>query len=201
MLRFFAIILFILRICSPVLAQKTGNDTIRVWATVVDNDTLPTIFLSPAYVMAQRLFASHRKEVEYTKLRRDVLKVLPYARLAGEKYKELERKLEFVHDERLQKALTKRTEQEIKDQFFNELKDLTITQGRILIRLIDRETGHTSYTILKEFRGNLSAFFWQGLARICGSNLKWEYDPDVERDIESIIRSADEQDFIYKVQK
>jgi hypothetical protein len=69
---------------------------------------------------------------------------------------------------------------------------LTVTQGRILIKLIDRETGNTSYSLVKELRGSLQAFFWQGLARLFGSNLKSEYDAngqDVQ--IEAIVQQIE----------
>jgi hypothetical protein len=66
------------------------------------------------------------------------------------------------------------------DEFEDEVKHLTITQGRILMKLIDRETGDTTYYLLKDLKGNLSAVFWQAVARVFGSNLKTTYDPDGE---------------------
>lgn len=183
-----ALILF-----SPlsVCLGQGKNDTIRITAYVIDGDTIPYIRLRPVTVFGQKVFKNRRAEVRYTKLRRDVLKVLPYARLAGVKFRELEKQLATARNEAEQKALTKRAEEQIKADFEDDLKNLTITQGRILIKLIDRETGHTSYAVLQDMRGNFSAFFWQSVARLFGSNLKSEYDPDVERDIEEIIRSVD----------
>lgn len=182
-------------------AQHSMKDTIITQAIVLNGDTMSMVYLPSIYVFEKRVFNSKREEVRFSKLRRDVLKVLPYARLAGNKYVELDAKLKHIKNDNQRKALTKRTETEIREGFEGELKNLTITQGRILIKLIDRETTHTSYEVLKEFRGGLSAFFWQGLARVFGSNLKSEYDLDVDKDIEAIIQSADAQDFIYKAQK
>jgi hypothetical protein len=93
------------------------------------------------------------------------------------------------------KAYTKAEEKKLKKQFEGELKNLTISQGQILIKLIDRETGHTSYDLVKELRGTLQAFFWQGLARVFGSNLKTEYDSlNTDKAIEAIIRSNDQME-------
>ena len=67
---------------------------------------------------------------------------------------------------------------------------MTITQGEVLIKLIDRETGNSSYDLVKDMKGGVSAFFMQSVARVFGHDLKSQYDPDQERDIEFIIRSA-----------
>jgi hypothetical protein len=71
-------------------------------------------------------------------------------------------------------------EKELKAQFEDQLKDLTMNQGRILLKLIDRETGNTSYQLVKDFRGGFQAFMWQGVARLFGNNMKAEYDPEGE---------------------
>ena len=82
----------------------------------------------------------------------------------------------------------KETENKIRTEFEEDVKRLTITQGRILIKLIDRETGNTTYQVLQNVKGNVSAVFWQAIARIFGSNLKSEYDPYGEDElIERII--------------
>jgi hypothetical protein len=95
-------------------------------------------------------------------------------------------------NERQKKRFIKETERELKDQFEQELKKLTMTQGRILIKLIDRETGSSSYSLVKELRGSLQAFFWQGLARLFGSNLKTEYDAEgQDQMIEQIVRQIE----------
>ena len=78
------------------------------------------------------------------------------------------------------KKYMKLAEKKLKDEFGNELKNLTMTQGRILIKLIDRETGKTAFKIVKEMRGTFSAFMWQSLAVLFSSNLKDQYDPNSE---------------------
>ncbi len=190
-MRFFLLTL-VCFICVQAQAQQGSNDTLRVRAIVVEGDTIPIAFLPQINVYANRSFKSKREQVKYTKLRRDVLKVWPYAKLAGEKFNELERQLASIPDKKAQKVLIDKTEQEIKDTFEDDLKKLTITQGRILIKLIDRQTGNTSYAVLRDLKGNLTAFFWQQLARLFGSSLKTQYDPEGEdKEIEQIIQSIE----------
>jgi hypothetical protein len=83
-------------------------------------------------------------------------------------------------------------EKEVFAEYEGDIRDMTITQGRLLIKLIDRETQNTSYALIKDYRGKLAAAFWQGIARIFGTNLKEEYDPNGEDAIiESIILEID----------
>lgn len=78
------------------------------------------------------------------------------------------------------------------DEFEKEVKHLTVTQGIILVKLIDRETGRTSYQVIRELKGRFTAFLWQGIARIFGNNLKAEYDPDdKDRIIEDIVQGIE----------
>jgi hypothetical protein len=150
-----------------------------------------TIFLSKidaVYIIPEKHFKSKREYRRYTRLIRNVKKVYPYAKLAKKKLDEFNTGYITLKTDTQKKAYAKKFEKEIKEEFEDELKELTISQGRILIRLIDRETGNTSYELLKEFRGSLSAIFWQTLARIFGSNLKWEFDAvDQDKAIEEII--------------
>ena len=85
----------------------------------------------------------------------------------------------------------KQVEDELLRDYKDDLKKLTITQGRILIKLVYRETGDTSYELVEELRGKFSAFFWQALARLFGSNLKSEYDPQGEDPADRRDRPAD----------
>lgn len=172
--------------------QLGKNDTIILRAIIVDGDTIPYIYLPTVNIYTTRIYKSKRDQIRYTKLRRDVLKVWPYAKLAGVKFNQLEKELKMTNDKRVQQALVDKTEKDIKDNFESELKQLTITQGRILIKLIDRQTGNTSYAVVQDLKGRFSAFFWQSLARLFGSNLKSHYDPYGEdAEIEKIIKSIE----------
>ena len=99
-----------------------------------------------------------------------------------------------IESEKERKAYSKEVEESLKAEFEGELRKLTVSQGRILLRLVDRETGNTTYEILKDFRGSLSAVFWQTVAKIFGSNLKTRYNPSSGEDktIEQIIAQIEE---------
>ena len=95
-------------------------------------------------------------------------------------------------DEKDRREFLKNVEKEILDEFEDDARNMTITQGRLLIKLIDRETQNTSFELIKQYRGFLSAAFWQGIARIFGSNLQAEYDPFGEDAlIELIVRDIE----------
>lgn len=126
-------------------------------------------------------------EQRYQKLIRDVKKVLPYAKLAGYRFQLMEQNLQMLPTEKARKQYLKRTEEAIKDQFMDDLVNLTVSQGKLLIKLIHRETGKDTYTILKTYRGNLTAFYWQGMAKVFTADLKNEYNPVEDWQIEQII--------------
>jgi hypothetical protein len=117
----------------------------------------------------------------HRKLIRDFRKVYPLALVARQTMAGFEEKLLALPTRKEQRQFSKKTEKELVAQYTPTLKRMTVSQGKILLRLIDRETDHTSYAIVKEFRGGFVAGFWQGIARIFGHNLKDEYDP-AERD-------------------
>jgi hypothetical protein len=138
----------------------------------------------------KRTFKSQADYDNYRRLKYNVLKVLPYARFAGQRYRQLEKDLALTSDKRKQKQLIKSCDKEIKDLFNDKIKNLTISQGEILIKLVDRETGNSSYDLVQNLKGNLSAFLVQSVARVFGHDLKSKYDVDQEMDIEGIIHSA-----------
>ncbi|MDO8898427.1 MAG: DUF4294 domain-containing protein [Bacteroidales bacterium] len=165
-----------------------GNDTVIVAAKVLKNDTIPVIQLPEVSVYAWSLFDNRRDTRKIERLIYHVKKVYPYAKLAGIKLREYEDLLQAAPNDRERRRIMKKAEEEINEQFGAELRDLTFTQGKILIKLIDRETKETSFTLLKEMRGGVTAFFYQGFARIWGYNLKTKYDPQGEDElIETII--------------
>jgi hypothetical protein len=157
---------------------------------VVDKgDTIANITLEPAQIHQRRTWKSKRKYQKYLRLQKKVVKVYPFAKLAAQKLEEYATQLDSVTNPKEKRKFYKRIEQEIKAEYEGELRKLTISEGRILIKLLDRETGNTSYALVEELRGKFSAFFWQSAARIFGHNLKSKYDPEGEdREIEFIVR-------------
>lgn len=106
----------------------------------------------------------------------NIKKTLPYARLAQKRLNEISVSLDTIKGKKKRKEFIKHSEKELFNEFEQPLKKLTYSQGRMLIKLIDRETGDTSYQLIKDLKGGFSAFMWQSVARIFGSNLKSEFD-------------------------
>lgn len=152
----------------------------KVVAVIIDGDTIPSFNLQEFTVYGDFSTKNKRQYEAWTRIKYNVKKVYPYAILASAKLKEYNLVLEKLPDEKSKKLYMKVAEKELKAQFEDQLKDLTMSQGRILLKLIDRETGNTSYQLVKDFRGGFQAFMWQGVARLFGNNMKAEYDPEGE---------------------
>jgi hypothetical protein len=152
----------------------------KVWGEIVNGDTIPSIRLPEVWVYAEYKYKNKRQYEAWSRIKHNVKKVYPYAIIASAKLKEYNRILEKMPDEKTRNAYMKVVEKELKAEFEEPLKNLTINQGRILLKLIDRETGNTSYELVKDLRGGFQAFMWQSIARIFGSNMKSEYDPTGE---------------------
>ena len=166
------LIIIILLAAKSAVAQTPVPDTIRY--------TLPDFILE-----AQQ---DSNYEKKYQRLVYNVKKVLPYAKMASFRFQLMEQNLQVLPTEKARKEYLKRTEQAIKTQFFDDLKNLSQSQGRILIKLIYRETGKTTYDLLQTYRGNFTAIYWQAMAKVFNANLKQEYDPIEDWQIEQIIK-------------
>ncbi|MBS1637441.1 MAG: DUF4294 domain-containing protein [Bacteroidetes bacterium] len=160
----------------PESKPKMG---IRVRGEIVNGDTVPLVVLPDVWVFGEYSIKSRRQYEQWTRTKYNVKKVYPYAILAAAKLKEYDRVLQALPEDK-RDAYLKIIEKQLRGEFEDQLKDLTVTQGRILLKLIDRETGKTSYELVKDLRGSFQAFMWQSLARIFGSNMKSEYDPNGE---------------------
>ena len=172
---------------AGIYPEKGKNDTIRVAATNDNGYMIPWIGLNEVVIYGKRTWKSAAEQAAYNRLKYNVLKVMPYALFAKRRYEKLERDLALVGDKRTQKKLVKECDNEIKNKFNTEIKELTITQGQILTKLIDREVGRTTYDIVKQTKGGFAAFSYQLVARVVGHNLKTTYNATEDRDIESII--------------
>lgn len=173
------LLLFIL----PAHAQDTIPMTLGghpVYALVQNGDTILLSTLDEAVIQPRKRSAVTRDLRQYRRLIYNVKKVYPYAKLAGDKFGVVNAHLQTLKTGKEQREYIKQVEEELLKQYEEDLKNLTITQGRILIKLIDRETSETSYTVVKELRGSFQAAFWQAIARIFGSNLKTEFDAEGE---------------------
>lgn len=159
---------------SVVYARIEGNDTILiVHLPEVDIDLMSRYFQITETRQGRRLVSNVRK-------------VYPYAKLASDKLQEYDTILANADSDAERRRLMRQAEDELSEQYTEELTHLTFTQGAILIRLIDRETGNTSYKLVQELRGKVRAFFYQGFARLWGYNLKAEFDPKNDPEDEQI---------------
>ena len=185
-------IIFILLIFISVGLSAQQAERILNYGTIINGDTIPNVFLKPVYILDYKRFPNERTKRRYTRLVRYVKKVYPYAKIAGEKLREYDVMLREVETDRERRKLMKGVEKEIRAEYEGRLRKLTIGQGKILVKLIDRECNHSSYVLLKELRGGVSATLWQGLGRLFGYNLKVRYDPKGEdQQIEMIVRMID----------
>ncbi|MDP3463948.1 MAG: DUF4294 domain-containing protein [Bacteroidales bacterium] len=164
------------------------DSTYVVFAKIERGDTILIVNLPEVPVYSLRIFDSRRDIRKVERMIYHVKKVYPFARLAGIKLNEYETVLREAKTERERRRIMKKAEEEIEEQFGADLRDLTFTQGKILIKLIDRETGETSFDLVQDLRGNFNAFFYQTFARLWGYNLKTKYDPRGEDElIEAIV--------------
>lgn len=146
-------------------------------AYVDNNDTIAIIDLKEVYIYAPYKFKNNREKIKYMKLVRDVKRTLPYAKLVYETLIETYEYIQYMPEKEQQEHL-KRMEKELFKQYKPELKKLTLSQGKLLIKLINRECNQSSYSIVKAFLGSFKAGFWNFFAGIFGASLKTEYDPD-----------------------
>jgi hypothetical protein len=170
-------------------AQVKDADSIHITRGVIQgNDTLAIIELEEVRVYQRKDFEYLYLKRRYRRLIYNVKKAYPYSKIAGTRLKALDDRLSTLDSEKERKEYVQQAEKEIMEEFERDVKRLTVTQGIILVKLIDRETGRTSYEVIKDLKGGFTAFFWQGIARLFGNNLKTEYDPeDSDRIIEDIV--------------
>jgi hypothetical protein len=155
------------------------------------NDTIPIINLP--IVNVTDFGPDYMKNLQaYYRLRFNVIKVYPYAKLAAAKINELNSHLATLNSNRERREYTKEFEKHLRKDFQESLENLSVNQGKIFIKLVDRETGHTSFDMIKDLKGSFNAFVFQTAARVFGHNLKDRYDPEGDdKTIENIIRQIE----------
>lgn len=146
-------------------------------AYVDGKDTIAIVNLQEVYIFPKVKFKSKRDEAKYDKLVRDVKRTLPYAKLVYDTLIETYEYMETLPTEKARQAHLKRMEKELFDQYKPVLKKLSFSQGKLLIKLIDRECNQSSYNLLKAYLGGFRAGFWNLFAGMFGASLKAEYDP------------------------
>jgi hypothetical protein len=161
---------------DPTKLYYRGRDVSHYDFVVERGDTITVVYANRVVCFSKPVdMSKHWRTV------RDFRKVYPLAQIAHVKMAGFEEQMLALPSRKLQREFARATEKSLVDEYTPVLKRMTINQGKILVRLIDRETTMTSYDIVREFRGGFVAGFWQGIARIFGHNLKDEYDAE-ERD-------------------
>ena len=156
---------------------------------LMGNDTLPHLDLPTVDVFPKKAFKNKSEEQQYWRLVWRVKKVLPYAKEAAVLMRKYEMEVPPDARGKDRRVYVRKAEEELMKKYGPAMKKLSINDGRVLIKLIDRETNKVSYDLIHELKGGVSAVFWQGVARIFGNNLKSKYDPwGEDRQIEQIIQ-------------
>lgn len=146
-------------------------------AQVENGDTMAVVSLREVFIYPQIRFRNRREQARYNKLVRDVKRTLPYAKLVYDTLIETYEYMETLPDDKARQAHLKRMEKELFEEYKPELKKLSLSQGKLLIKLIDRECNQSSYHLLKAYLGSFRAGFWNIFAGLFGASLKTEYDP------------------------
>ena len=175
-------------------AKKWGpNDTIVVGAIWYQNEMMsyredPMVWISK---LSGKKLAKYMEE--WTRLRNAVYVTYPYARTAGATINDINKQLANVSSKKERKNYIKSREKELKKQFGDPLSNLSVYQGKILMKLINRETGNNCYEIIKEYKGGLNARMYQTVAFFFGSNLKqkWDVADKTDRQIENFVKEID----------
>jgi len=170
-------------------SAKAEGRSVPADTTIFETDSMASVNLEEVEIISRKNSVSAWTRWRLNRLIRNVKRVYPYAKTAGALLRIYDVRLEQAQNDAERKRIMKQAEIEIKERYGSSLKKLTFSQGIILIKLIDRETGNTSYGLLQQLRGKFTAFFYQAFARVWGYNLKSRYDPKgKDREIEAIVR-------------
>ncbi len=171
-----------------------ANDTIVVKAIIVDGESYPYSELEPVYLTNGSYEKMAKQLAAYNRLRNAVFVTYPYARLAGATINDINARMIGITEKGERKKIIKTREKELRQQFSEPLTNLSVYQGKVLMKLINRQTGNNCYEIIKEYKGGLQARLYQTVAFFFGSSLKqgynWQQDV-TDGQIEAIVREID----------
>lgn len=147
-------------------------------ATIFEGDTIPNFALPVVHIFKPLRLNTREQQLAYRRLVRDVKKALPYAKIVSATLLETYEYLETLPTEREKRKHIKQMEKDLLKEYTPQLKKLTLNQGKLLIKLIGRETGSSSYGLIDAYLGRFSAGFWNTMAGAFGASLKTDYDPE-----------------------
>lgn len=163
---------------------------VQIGYEIQGQDTLPVYILMKFSLNASSVKTQAEKDA-FVNLTRWVRKALPYAKLAAFRLQMMEDNLSLMTSERAKRKYINECEKAIKKQFMDDLKNMYVEEGKILLKLIHRETGKTTFDIMKNFGGTLETMFWQAMAKSYNASMKVTYDPVIDYQIEEIIKSIE----------
>lgn len=171
-----------------IISPTNKRDAVRIGYEIVDGDTIPVYLFNNVYLSSLKT----QDEINhYKKMVRNIKVALPYAKLAAFRLQMMEDNLSMIKSKRARKKYINQCEKAIKEEFMNDLKNLTMSQGKLLLKLIHRETGKTTWDILTSYQGKLEPIFWSTIANMYGANTKDTYDPVLDKEIEDIIKKLE----------
>ena len=157
-------------------------DEVQLMAQVRCGDTIPVVFLREVYVYPPLRFKSKKQERFYWRTVRDVKKTLPYAQLIAREMQFTDSVLATMPLKKEQQAYMNKYERQLFKKYEKSFRGMTARQGFMLMKLVDRQCDQTSYEVIKYYKGGFVAFFWQGIARLFGNNLKVEFDAEMNEE-------------------
>jgi hypothetical protein len=173
-------VLLLLIVSKSIFSQNQQSDTLKLQAIVYNGDTIPMSILENIYVYAHLTEEQKKAVAKYNRLRNAVYVTYPYARKSGIVLNDINANIVKYNKESDRKRYIKSREKELKKEFTTPLTKLSVYQGKILMKLINRETGNNCYEIIKEYRGGLTARLYQTVAFFFDSNLKQPYYAEKE---------------------
>lgn len=169
--------------------KKVNLDSVEVVRVIVDSASGDTLLFYRFEELVMQDFSTPEQKEAYIRLKYNVKKVMPYAKLAAFRLQMMEDNLHLISDPKAKEKYIKETEKALKEEFIETMKNFSRSQGLLLLKLIHRETGKTTYEILKGYRGSVETFYWGAFAKIYNASLKVEYDPILDYQLDMIIKA------------
>lgn len=189
----FICILFPVLLFSQV--NEIEQDSTSIEYLIIEGDSIPrrSIDLDEVMILHKLTFDDREARIRYLILRRKTLKVFPYAKMAAERLDSMNSRLETLKRNREKKRYAKQVQKYIEEEFSEELKKMSRTEGQILVKLIHRQTGSTAFSLVKELRNGWRAFWYNTTASMFDISLKKEFNPNIEKEdylIEDILQRS-----------
>ena len=189
---------------AAVWGEKKGNDEMALKYIIEGNDTIYIDHINPSKVYSRLPKQRGREWIRYYRLVHNFSKAYPYALVARKLVQEADSTIAADKLKRVKKDIyVTKVQQELFDVFESQMRSMTVSQGALLMKLIDREVGKSSYDIIKDYKNGMAAGFWQGIAKLFGSDLKKPYDPEGEdaltEELVNIWEAGDFQAFYFAI--